>query len=95
MSVVVLVQIESKEGRSVEALDIIRKSQALCLSTAGCSGFEILQSQDNQHRFSFIERWDSIGIHKAFLQQLMSNEEFIKSMDVFISGPHIEYFNIL
>ena len=94
MSVVVVVNIESKQGRSEEALKIIKKSQELCLSMEGCTSFEVLQSQGNDHRFSFIERWVSTDIHKAFLEQLMSNEEFVKSMEVFTSGPNIEYFNI-
>ena len=94
MSVVVVVNIESKKGRSNEALEIIKKSQESCLSMDGCTGFEVLQHQDNDHKFSFIERWNSTEIHKAFLEQLMKNEEFITSMETFTSGPHIEYFDI-
>jgi quinol monooxygenase YgiN len=93
MSVVVVVSIGVKKGRSTEALEIIKKSQEFCLSMDGCSGFEVLQCQDDGHKFSFIERWSSTEVHKIFLEQLMSNEDFIKSMDVFTSGPHIEYFD--
>jgi len=95
MSVVVVVNIESKPGRSDEALEIIRASQTLCLSTNGCTGFEILQNRDEVHKFSFIERWDSIEIHKTFLEQLMNNQDFIKSMEIFTSGPVIEYYQPL
>ena len=93
MSVVVVVNIESKAGRSSEALEIIKGSQELCISTDGCTNFEILQNQNDENKFSFIERWDSTEIHKAFIAQLMSNENFIKSMEVFTAGPHIEYFD--
>ncbi len=93
MSVVVVVNIESKSGRSLEALEIIKKSQELCLSMDGCTGFEVLQHQDDKHKFSFIERWDTTETHKAFIEQLMGNEEFIESMKAFTSGPQIEYFD--
>ncbi len=43
MSVVVIVNIKSKPGRSHEALEIIKKSQEVCLSMDGCTGFEVLQ----------------------------------------------------
>lgn len=94
MSVVVVVSIESKKGRSTEALEIIKDSQESCLSMDGCTGFEILQNQDDVHKFSFVERWDSTEIHKKFIEQIMSNEDFIKSMEAFTSGPHIEYFDL-
>jgi len=93
MSVVVIVNIESKPERSLEALEIIKKSQEICLSMDGCTGFEVLQHQDDKHKFSFIERWDSTEIHQAFIDQLMGNEEFIERMEVFTSGPQIEYFD--
>ena len=69
MRVVVVVNIEAKKGRSTEALEIMEKSQEFCLSVDSCSGFEILQCQDDDHKFSFIERWSSTEAHKAFLEQ--------------------------
>lgn len=95
MSVVVVVNIESKQGRSTEALKIIKGSQELCLSMDDCTEFEVLQYQENDHKFSFIERWSSIEVHKAFIEQLMSNEEFIKNMEVFASAPNIKYFDLV
>ncbi|MET1256814.1 putative quinol monooxygenase [Aliikangiella maris] len=93
MGAVVIVNIEAKLGKSTEALEVIKKSQQLCLSTDGCADFKILQSQEDKHKFSFVERWVSAETHKAFVEQLMSDEAFVASMDVFTSGPEIAYFD--
>ena len=94
MNVVAVINIEAVQGKSSEALEVIKKNQQHCLTLDICSGFEILQNQENKHKFIFIERWSSAKEHKAFLSELMSNELFIQDMAVFISSPDIQYFDI-
>jgi quinol monooxygenase YgiN len=36
----------------------------------GCHGVELLQDAENERRFVFIEKWDSIEAHKAAGAQL-------------------------
>jgi len=95
MSHVVLINIEAMQGRSVEALQVIKRSEESCLSVDGCVSFEALQSQDDEHKFTIIERWSSAENHKTFLDQVKLSDEFVKGMEVFASGPNIEYFNTL
>lgn len=95
MSIIAIVNITARSGKSEEALKVIKKNQELCLSLEICTGFEVFKSQTDIHHFSFIERWDSMKIHKAHLSELMSNDEFVASLDVFTSGPKIEYFQIV
>jgi quinol monooxygenase YgiN len=93
MSVFAIVNIEAVQGKVKLALEVIKKSQSLCLALDECSGFEVLQSQEDEHRFIFIEQWVSVQWHKDFLEKLMSDEAFIESLQVFTSGPSIEYFD--
>jgi len=93
MDVFAMVNIEAKDGRSTEALEVIRRSQEQCLSLDNCSGFDIYQNQKNIHRFHFVERWTSVDEHKEFLSGLMSDPNFIASLDAFTSAPNIDYFN--
>jgi len=71
---------------------VIKKSQEYCLSQETCAGFEIINSQGNNHHFIFIERWISIKEHQNSLSLLMNNDEFVASLAVFTSEPIIEYF---
>jgi len=95
VNVVAIVNIEAKKGKSREALDMIKSSQELCLSLDFCGGFEILQNQKDEHLFQFIERWASVKQHKEFLSALMNDANFVESLEVFTSGPNIEYFNLI
>jgi len=94
MSVVALVKLEAVQGKAEQALAIIKKSQAYCLSHEVCHGFEALQSCEDDHHFYFVERWHSIQAHKALLQQLMSDQTFVQSLEVFSVGPVIEYLTV-
>lgn len=93
MSVVAIVKMTARQNQFDKALEVIEGSRALCLELEQCSGFWVFQSQSDKHIFSFVERWVSIREHKAFLEKLMSSDEFKKNMEVFISGPMIEYFD--
>ncbi len=93
MSIVAIVKIVAKQGQWSRALEVVEGSRALCLELEECSEFLVFQSQSDKHKFSFLERWSSIEMHKAFLKKLMSNKEFEESMAVFTSTPNIEYFN--
>ena len=92
VSVVVVVQIRAGEGKGDEALQVITKSQAYCQSVEGCQGFEVLRSKQDALHFILIERWASVEEHEALLASLMSNEEFVRSIEVFARGPEIQYF---
>mgnify|MGYP000072135261 CR=1 FL=1 len=94
MDVVAIVKISAKEGKSLDALKVIKKSQEHCLSLDFCGGFDIFQCQKNVHLFQFVERWTSVEKHKAFLASLMNDPSFIESLDVFTSGPSIEYYTV-
>jgi len=94
MNVFAIVNIEAKKGRSAEALKVIKISQEHCLSLDNCSGFAIYQNQKNIHRFHFVERWTSVEEHTEFLSGLMSDPNFIASLDAFTSAPDIEYFDL-
>ena len=95
MSIIAIVNITARSGKSEEALKVIKKSQDYCLSLEICTGFEVFKSQTDIHKFSFVERWNSMENHKDFLSELMNNDEFVASLDVFTSGPKIEYFRIV
>lgn len=92
MGITVVVNLQAHEGKGSEALAAIRRTQQYCLSLAGCTGFEILQSKADQHRFVFIERWKSLEEHAQVLQSLMSSPDTAEAMKLFSAGPNIEYF---
>jgi len=94
MDVFAIVNIEAKDGRSAEALEVIRRSQENCLSLDNCGGFDVYQNQKDIHRFHFVERWASVEEHKEFLSGLMSDPSFIASLEAFTSPPDIEYFDL-
>lgn len=92
MAITVVVNLQAHDGKGNEAFEAIRKTQQYCLSLAGCTGFEVLQSQADQHRFIMIERWKSLEEHKQVLQSLMSSPDTAEVMKLFSAGPNIEYF---
>jgi len=94
MTVFAIVNIEAKKGKSAEALEVIKRSQEHCLSLDSCSGFDLYQNQKDSHHFHFVEQWASVEKHKEFLSTLMSDPNFIASLDAFTSAPNIEYFSL-
>jgi len=95
LSINAIVNITAHNGKAAEALTLIKKSQQLCLSMDECTGFEIFQNKTDIHKFLFVERWQSIEIHQAFLSELMKNDDFVIAMAVFTSQPKIEYYQIV
>ena len=93
MSVVVIVHFEAVQGQAAQALQVLKGSQEHCLTVEGCEGFEVLQSQRDEHRFTFIERWASVEQHKALLSEIMGSDTFEENMKAFQSGPDIAYYS--
>jgi len=58
----------AKEGRSAELEQGLRTLADLVMNNLeGCLGVEVLRDLGNEHRFLFIERWESEEAHKAGL----------------------------
>ena len=94
MSIIAIAKVKAEDGKSLEVLTLIKGSQEKALNSGVCEKFDILQSRNDPHSFSLLEIWPSIENHKKFLENLMSDSEFIEAMACIQDGPHIEYFNL-
>jgi heme oxygenase (mycobilin-producing) len=63
MSVDVVINFEAAPGRAAELLPLLREGRDISRDADGCESFELFQRQDDEHKFVFLERWDSIESH--------------------------------
>ena len=71
MSVMLMVRITSKPGKSKELAQLIQpvpKENEI----DGCSGIDVFQSTSNQDEVVIIEHWNSIQRHQQFLSELQA-----------------------
>ncbi len=93
MPVFVIVDIHAQPGKAVSAAEVIKGSQAFCLSYDACRRFDVLKEDGDEHHFCFYQIWDSIADHKKMLAALMSDTAFLDKLNAnFVSGPDIRYF---
>lgn len=60
----------AKDGESAVLETALRNVIDLIRAVPGCAGIELLRDLGNEHRFIFIEKWESVEAHKAAPQHL-------------------------
>jgi len=63
MSIDVVINFQATEGRAAELLPLLQEGRDISRAAAGCESFELFQRHDDEHKFMFLERWQSLEDH--------------------------------
>jgi quinol monooxygenase YgiN len=63
MSVNVVINFQAAAGRAAELLPLLREGRDISRAAEGCESFELFQREDDEHKFMFVEQWQSIETH--------------------------------
>ena len=63
MSVNVVINFQAASGCAAELLPLLQEGRDISRAADGCESFELFQRQDDEHKFMFLERWESVEAH--------------------------------
>src|SRR3546814_20819100 len=92
MTVARIYLMHAKDGLSAELEQELREvAELLSANIENSRGVEILRDVDDERRFMFIERWDSVEAHKAGAEAFLKLG-IIKSLSALDRSPEGSYF---
>ncbi len=50
-------------GVALQLLTLLQQGRAISRAADGCESFELFQRQDDEHKFMFLEQWQSAEAH--------------------------------
>ncbi len=63
MSINVVINFQASAGHAAELLPLLQEGRDISRAADGCESFELFQRQDDEHKFMFLERWQSAEAH--------------------------------
>jgi len=63
MSINVVINFQASEGHAAELLPLLQQGRDISRAADGCESFELFQRQDDEHKFMFLEQWQSTEAH--------------------------------
>jgi len=63
MSINVVINFQASEGHAAELLPLLQQGRDISRGADGCESFELFQRQDDEHKFMFLEQWQSAEAH--------------------------------
>lgn len=63
MSINVVINFQAAEGRAGELLPLLMEGRDISRAADGCESFDLFRREDDDHRFMFLEQWESIETH--------------------------------
>ncbi|WP_269583342.1 putative quinol monooxygenase [Roseibium sp. Sym1] len=95
MSVKVVVQFKALENRQEDFQVLMRSVSKDLPGVAGCRGVEVLQDREDACRFTLVETWDSVEIHKSHIDGLVADGTWAAISGHLAEDPVSGYFRSL
>ncbi|HET6733383.1 putative quinol monooxygenase [Mycobacterium sp.] len=73
------------EGRTDELDTALRNLADAVRAVAGCHGVDVMRDLEDERRYVFIEKWESVEVYKASLAKLPN--EVVAPMMAALDGP--------
>lgn len=98
MSVTVIYEFRSADGRATELLDLLQQGRDFARGVAGCDGFDVYRGDNDPNRFVMIETWESAEAHRQHLEaNVVGAGVLAKAVALMAAPPDITdpYFHLL
>lgn len=88
MSVDVVINFQALPGRAEELRDLLCRGRDISRAAEGCESFEVYQRHDDENKFMFLERWDTIESHHANMaNNIVASGHLAKIMPLIVGPP--------
>lgn len=92
MHVTRITEFKAAENKAEELYEFLKSLVPYISSSAGCISCEVLRSNEDKSRFTVIEKWESIDLHKKSVDNF-PKEEMQAAMSLFGAPPKGGYFH--
>ena len=82
------------EGKVDELERALRNLADAVRAVGGCRGVDVMRDLDDERRYVFIEKWESVEVYKASSAK-MPNEAVAPMMAALQGPPHSAYLEFL
>ncbi|WDE12984.1 putative quinol monooxygenase [Thalassomonas haliotis] len=92
MSVTRINEFLAAEGKAEELFTFLKSLMSYISSSDGCESCEVLQSNDNEHIFVVIEKWNSEHSHKQSIENY-PKEKMAAAMPLIGAPPKGSFYH--
>jgi quinol monooxygenase YgiN len=87
MSVDVVINFQALPGHAAELRDLLTEGRNLSRAAPGCESVELYQREDDENKFMFLERWDSIeSHHESMASNIVASGHLARILPL-VAGP--------
>ncbi len=88
MSVNVVINFQAAGGRADELLPLLQEGRDISRAADGCQSFDLFQREDDEHKFMFLEQWDSIEHHhENMVNNIVGSGHFGRILPLLVGPP--------
>jgi quinol monooxygenase YgiN len=88
MSINVVINFQASAGHAAELLPLLREGRDISRAADGCESFELFQRQDDEHKFMFLEQWQSAKAHhENMTTNILASGHLARILPLLVAPP--------